>query len=353
MKKRICSALLASAMVLALAACSSGGAAATTAAPAAPAATTAAATTAAPATQAPTKAPESVAETSKYPEKDITAVYFSKVGSGGDVMLRTMAKALEGKLNGHNMVVENRVGSSGGVAMAYLKECAPDGYTIMGTSTSIVLSSVFTDIPVPYTEFKFVCGMVKDPEYIYCRADLPFDDIQGLIAYAKEHPGELSFGFPMPQSSEALSQTCLIQESGIDANVVVFEGGPECFTSLLGGHIDVSAGSYDDFGASYENGDIKVLATLLGAPTSTLPDVKPLCEQGIDVTLEKARGIIVPKDTPDEVCAEIDRLVRMAMDSEEFHTVIEGQGCEVVYIPGDELRDMYDKFAEYAKSKLG
>lgn len=340
MKTRICSLLLALVMIMGLAAC--GGTAETTV----------------PASSAPSSsAPESTvpAATSTYPEKDITAIYFSKVGSGGDVMLRTIAKALEGTdaMNGHSMVVENRVGSSGGVAMSHLKECAPDGYTLMGTSTSIVLSSVFTDIPVPYTEFKFVCGIVKDPEYIYCRADCPYNNIEELIAYAKDHPGEVSFGFPMPQSSEALSQTILIEESGIDAKVVVFEGGPECFTSLLGGHIDVSAGSYDDFGASYEAGDIKVLATLLGESTTTLPDVKPLCEQGIDVVLEKCRGIVVPMDTPDEVCAELNNLIQTAIESEEFRTVIEGQGAEVCYMTGQEIKDNYDAFAEYALEKLG
>ncbi len=337
MKKRLCSLIVVLSLVFCLAAC--GGSTTESTAPesAAPSSTS----------------PESAPLTSTFPEKDITAIYFSQVGSGGDVMLRTMAKALDGKLNGHNMVVENRVGSSGAVAMNHLIECNPDGYTLMGTSTSLVLASIFTDIPVTYDQFKFVCGIVKDPEYIYCRADLPFDDIQGLVEYANEHPGELSFGFPMPQSSEALSQTVLIEETGIDAKIVVFDSSPECFTSLLGGHIDISAGSYDDFSASYLNGDIKVLATLLDSPTTTLPDVLPLCEQGVDVVLEKARGIIVPPDTPDEVCAELDRIIRMAIETDEFKDVILGQGAEVCYMTADEIEQNYADFAAYALDRLG
>lgn len=340
MKSRLCSLLLVLVMLFTLVACNST-----------PAASPTPDQSSTPPSTAPSDPVEPAAPT--YPEKDITAMYFSAVGSGGDVMLRTMAKAVTPHLNGHNMVVENRVGSSGGVAMAHLVECAADGYTFMGTSTSIVLSSVFTDIPVKYDDFKYVCGMVKDPEYIYCRKDVPYNNIEELIAYAKENPDTVVFGYPMAQSSEALAQTVLIEESGISAKTVIFEGSTDCFTSLLGGHVDVSAGSYEDFQASYLNGDIKVLGTLLAEPTEVLPDVLPLKDQGVDIVLEKMRGIIVPMDTPDEVCDEIRRLVKIAIEDEEFRALLEGGGAEVVYIEGDDVKASYDQIAQYALEKLG
>ncbi len=287
-----------------------------------------------------------------FPEKDITCVYFSAVGSGGDIFLRNLGAAIQPHMNGHNLVVENRVGASGGTAMVYVSGQAADGYTLMGTSTSIVMSSVLTDIPVKYDNFKYVCGMVYDPEYVYCRKDAPYNDIAELIEYAKAHPGEVSFGFPLASSSEALAQTVLIQESGIDAKTVVFEGGTECFTSLLGGHVDVSVGGYSDFKAQYETGEIKVLATLLDQPTEMLPDVKPLKDQGVDVVLEKIRGIIAPIDTPDEVVEQLCTLFQTAYENETFVNTLKADGCEVTFVKGDEVKASYDTIAAYAKEKL-
>jgi tripartite-type tricarboxylate transporter receptor subunit TctC len=255
-------------------------------------------------------------------------------------------------MNGHNMIVENRVGASGGTAMVYMKDQKPDGYTIMGTSTTLVLSSVLHDLPVKYTDFKFVCGMVFDPEYFYCGKNTSYSTIQELIDYCKAHPGEVKFGFPMAASSEALAMTVLIETAGIDVKSVVFENGTECYTSLLGGHIDVSVGSYSDFGEQYKTGDIKVMATLLGKSTSALPNVPALKDCGLDIELEKIRGIIAPKDTPDEIIEELSTLFKHAYDDASFTERLKNEGCEVGFVSGPDVKESYDKIAQFALEKL-
>lgn len=296
---------------------------------------------------------QAAAPQNTFPEKDIVAVYTSKVGSGGDIFLRNLGKAIEPHMNGNSLVVENRVGASGGTAMAYVSNSDPDGYTLLGTSTTIVLASVLTDVPVTYEDFKYIGGLVLEPEYFYSAADAPYNDITELVDYANAHPGEMNWGFPQATSSEALAQMLLIQESGIDVNTVVFESGTECFTSLLGGHIDVSVGGYSDFKAQYEAGKIKVLATLLPESTKQFPDVKSMKDQGYPtIATEKARGLVAPKDTPDEVVEQLSAIFKTAYDDEQFVSTLEDDGVEIKWLSGEEMKASYDTIAKLAEENL-
>lgn len=287
-----------------------------------------------------------------FPEKDIVAVYHSGVGSGGDLMLRSMGKAIQSYLNGHNIVVEHRIGGSGSVAMGYTYTQPKDGYTIMGVSTSEVMASVLLGSEIKYNQFDYLCGLATDPEYLYCHKNAPFNSLEELIAYAKANPGKLNFGFPVAAGSEAMALTMLTEASGIEVQNVVFDSGSECFTSLLGGHVDVSVGGYGDFGAQYEAGNIKVFATTNLERTAFLPKIPSMKELGYDIALEKARGIVCPQGVPAEIQDKLRELCKKALDDPEFVSSLEIEGCTVEYMTGEEVKASYDNFAKLVEEKL-
>ena len=302
-----------------------------------------------PAATTPANEPDPVAS---FPEKDIVAVYHSGVGSGGDLMLRSMGKAIQPYLNGNNIVVEHRIGGRGSIAMGYTYQQANDGYTIMGVSTSEVMATVLLGSEIRYDQFDYLCGLATDPEYLYCHIDAPFSSIEELVQYAKENPGKLNFGFPVAAGSESMALMMLTEEEGLDVQNVIFDSGSECFTSLLGGHVDVSVGSYGDFGAQYQAGNIKVFATTNPERTAFLPDIPSLKELGYDIAMEKARGIVCPQGVPAEIQDKLRELCKKALDDPEFVSSLEMEGCTVGYMTGEEVKASYDNFAKLVEEKL-
>src|SRR6056297_699352 len=154
-------------------------------------------------------AEESAAE--NFPEGDIFATYSSKAGSGGDIFLRNLGEAVTPALNGHAWVVENRVGSSGAIAFMYVKEADPDGYNLLGFTTSMISAGIINEMPVSYTDFEPVCAVANDPQYIYVKADSPWNTLQELIDDAIENPGDQKWGRGIPSGSNTLGQLLLLR----------------------------------------------------------------------------------------------------------------------------------------------
>ena len=90
---------------------------------------------------------------SGWPEKDIHIIYYTKAGSGGDTFLRQMSAALNGKLNGHNIVIENIVDPTGASAWSKVQEAEADGYTLACLSSTVVTADLVGGSPVKYQDF--------------------------------------------------------------------------------------------------------------------------------------------------------------------------------------------------------
>lgn len=116
---------------------------------------------------------ESGSDYSSWPEKNVTIIYYTKAGSGGDIFLRQLAAALNGKLNGHNLLIENIVDPTGATAWGKVQKASPDGYTLACLSSTVVTADLIGGSPVKYEDFDYVTGMGMDPQYIYCRSDAP------------------------------------------------------------------------------------------------------------------------------------------------------------------------------------
>ncbi len=278
-----------------------------------------------------------------FPEKDIFATYSSKAGSGGDIFLRNLGKAITDQLNGNAWVVENRVGSSGAIAFMYVKDAKPDGYNLLGFTTSMISAGIIGDMPVSYADFEPVCSVANDPQYIYVKGDAPWDTLDELMEDARNRPKEQRWGRGIPSGSNTLGQLLLLKSaSDVEVSPVVFDGGSEALTAILGGHIDVSSGEYSEIRGLLESGDVKVLAALTNERTKALPDVSTAKEQGYDAVLDRPRGLLAPKGTPSEVVEKIASIVKEALNEESFVKELEEEGTEVEYIGPEEFGGILD-----------
>ncbi|MFZ7104073.1 MAG: Bug family tripartite tricarboxylate transporter substrate binding protein [Peptococcaceae bacterium] len=244
-----------------------------------------------------------------WPTKEIEVVYHSKAGSGGDIFLRAMGKAAEPML-GQPWVVNNLTGASGANAWDYVAKAAPDGYTILGMSSTIVTSPLQNKMPISYQDFDPVAMMFIDPIVIFVPADSPYQTLGEMIEAARQEPGKLKWAGGTAGNIEFVGARELMKVADFKASLVPFEGGGDAVVSVLGGHLDAGIGEYAEMKASVEAGKIRILATFNLLPDN--PDIQTVEEAGYpEVKLEKFRGIFVPKGTPAEI---IDRLVEVMKD---------------------------------------
>lgn len=287
---------------------------------------------------------------SSWPQQDIRIIYYTKAGSGGDIFLRQLASALDGKLNGHSLLIENIVDPTGATAWGKVQKADKDGYTLACLSSTVVTADLIGGSPVKYQDFAYAIGLGMDPQYVYCKADQPYDSLEELIEYAKAHPGEVGWATAAPTSASTICSVALLNKAGIDVNRVVYETGSDSLVAILGGFVDVAVGEYGDMAAQVEAGEIKLLG-LLGEERNAL-DIPTAKEQGYDFIFERPRGIAAPAGTDPELINRIYEVFAQAYESEEFMAYLDSVAIDPVLQTGEEFLASYDAIAETVNANM-
>lgn len=338
MTKQMLAAVLAGMMTLSLTACSSGSGA-----------------TGKSGTQGGAEAPVVTAnggsateqesgDYSNWPEKDIHIIYYTKAGSGGDTFLRQLSAALNGKLNGHNIVIENIVDPTGASAWGKVQKAPADGYTLACLSSTIVTADLVGGSPVKYKDFDYAIGLGMDPQYVYCKADKPYNTLGELIDYAKEHPTELNWATCAPTSASTVCSVGLIEQAGIDVNRVVYDTGSDALTAILGSFVDVSVGEYGDMSGEVEAGNIKLLCVF--SENRTALDTVPTTEEsGFNFVFERPRGIAAPLGTDPALLDRIYEVFAQSYEHEDFQAYLSSVAIDPILQTGEEFLSSYELIA--------
>ncbi len=308
-------------------------------------------TTAAPTTQAGggETTPEPTTSLA-YPEDDIEVVYHSKAGSGGDIFLRTMGKALEPAL-GVSWVVNNMPGASGATAFEYAANADPDGYTLLGVSSTIITAPLIAGMTTTYEDFEPVCMMFTDPMVIFVQEDSPFQTLKDIVDFGKANPGSIKFAGGTPGELGFVVGAELMRVAGFEMALVPFEGGGDAAVSVLGGHVDGGIGEYAEIASSVEAGKLRIIASLNAMPE--LPDVPTFASEGYpEIQIEKFRGVLAPKGTPQEVIDKLAEMMKTAFDDPDFQQYIKANNMIPNYKAGAEFTAIMKAQHEQVKSTL-
>jgi tripartite-type tricarboxylate transporter receptor subunit TctC len=310
--------------------------------------------TSTPATSTSTPASAAANPADKFPENHIICVFSSGVGSGGDVLLRTLGSALaaQNALNGYSFVIENRLGGGGATAFRYVAEQKPNGYTLLGTSAGIATGKLMTGVPMDHHDFEMVCTLAADPQFIYVPADAPYKTLPELIEYAKANPGKLNWGVSQPTAVSTLVSAILLGTTGIDVKTVGFEDAASLFTAVLGKHVDVGFDEYGGIDAQVKAGNIRVLASFTDERSKTYPDVPTAKELSFDIVVKKVRGIMAPKGTPKEIIEKLQEIFKKGYDTESFQKYLLDNGSDPLYLAGEEAIGAYNVLEETTRKYM-
>ena len=275
----------------------------------------------------------------EYPEKPITLICWSSAGSGHDLMARMIAKIGEEYI-GQPIVVVNKEGGSGKVAMSYVLGQKADGYVIMTNTRS--MTELFPDPNgrLSIDDFKYVSRMVRDPFVILVHEDSPFQTIDELVAHAKANPNKITMGgFSIKSVDESLVKD-FETAAGIEFNYIPYRGGSEPVVAVLGGHIDAAIANPSEMIANYKAGKLRVLALATPERFSPFDDVPTFSEKGYQVVTEHWRGVMAGKDVPDDIIARLEEMLARVVEHPEFAQFMSNANMYNGYMPGDEFASL-------------
>lgn len=292
------------------------------------------------------------------PGKKVTIIVNYAAGAQHDIMARTMAPYFA-KYLGCDVDVEVHEGGSGLVGLKYMLEQHPeDGYTWVtwGAPKHDVESVIPSDGVGFYTldDFKPLGCIQVEYHMIYVAADSPFNTINDLIDYAKEHPGELVYAgtgtYPGATGYvwEALQDLC-----GIEIQYVPFQGAAETIPAIMGGHADLgSLGAGDVYENYVKTGKVKALCTVRNERNPVAPDVPTFLEEtGIALPEHVGvvhRPIMVSGYVPDYVYEKCCAAFKSVVEDPDFIEDYAKTGYTLLYVTPEEDRLMSESTAAFA-----
>lgn len=282
-----------------------------------------------------------------YPEKEITMIIPWAAGGSTDTVSRKLASIMEKEL-GQAIVIQNTEGAGGNVGFSAIAGAKADGYTIGIVSGTIILNDYFMDDAVPYDSMKNIAIFCENPSCIAVPADSEFETLDDLIAYAKEHPGELQVANSGIGSTWHGVACTLENKAGVKFKHVPYEGGNPAVTAAAGGHVDAVVCAISEASTLVDSGNLRFLAT---SSESVLSEGVPTFEEcGIEGMFGAYNEVVAPKDIPEEVAERLLTAVQNAYESEEMETFMNDGGFGRLWITGDELeqylKDMDEAFSQ-------
>jgi tripartite-type tricarboxylate transporter receptor subunit TctC len=263
-----------------------------------------------------------------FPKKPITLIVPYAAGGGTDATARALAKAAEKQL-GQSVAVVNKTGGGGAVGFTEGSQAKPDGYTVTMVTVELTTLHHLGLTPITYKEFKPIAQINFDPAAITVKADAPWKTAKEFLEYVKAHPGEVKMGNSGPGSIWHLAAASLEKAAGgLKFNHVPFDGAGPAVTALMGGHIDAVPVSPAEVKAQVEAGKVRTLAIMDSIPTDALPGIKTLEEEtGVKPDyLGPWRGVVVPKDTPDNVVKILSDAFMKGAEDTEFKDYMKKNG---------------------------
>jgi len=260
------------------------------------------------------------AQTQPFPQKPVKIIVPYPPG-GMDILYRALAVELSSKW-GQPVIVENRAGADSRIGAEAVAKATPDGYTILATGDFTFVANRFLFAKLPYEPDKsFVpVSLVAQTEmFLLASESLPVNDLRELVAYARAHPKQLSFGSFSKGSQADLAFFALNKREGIDLLAVPYKGIGPVLAGMAGGEIQLGMGGTNVAEPLIQAKKLKVLAMTGSSRHPQFPNVKTATEQGFPYLISRLwYGVFVPAGTPGAVVNKISADIQAVLANKEF-----------------------------------
>lgn len=266
-----------------------------------------------------------------YPDKPVRMLVPFVAGGGTDLVARGVAQKLTERI-GQQVVVDNRPGAGGRIAMETTKSAIADGYTItMISGTTTASSNLHKDLPYDFArDFAPITQVTEQPYVVLVPNALPVKSVPELIALAKAKPGTLNYGSSGTGGMQHLSGTLLSQKAGISMVHVPFKGGGQVIVDLVAAQIQLAF--LNPLGARphITAGRVRGIAVTTRKRAQAFPNLPAIAETLPGFHVSNWYGLVAPARTPQPVIQFLHKSVVSVLADADLRDRLEKEGSEVL-----------------------
>jgi tripartite-type tricarboxylate transporter receptor subunit TctC len=255
-----------------------------------------------------------------YPDRPLKLIVPFAAGGVTDVVARVSAEFLGAKLN-QAVIVENVPGAGGNTGIAQMIKAGKDGYTLGLVATGNLAINPHLFAKMPFDALKDVAPIAviaEAPQLLVISSTVPAKNLTEFIAYAKAHPGKISYGSAGVGTTNHLAADAFARATGVEMVHVPFRGAAPAVNDLIGGHIDFMAVAAAPVIQHIQAGALRSLGVAAPNRLKTLPDQMTVAEAGLDnYNATTWFGIVAPTGTDPAIIQRLNGYLReMTTDAE-------------------------------------
>jgi tripartite-type tricarboxylate transporter receptor subunit TctC len=274
-----------------------------------------------------------------YPERPITLLVGFAPGGSVDLSARSLAKAVE-KVLGQPVVIENKPGGTGTVALSSLLAQNNDGYTLCATPSSVLIRvPQMQKVPFkPLKDFRPIIGYAAPPLGIVVKNDAPWKTLKDLVADSLSHPGKIKYSTTGVGSTTHAAVEEIAAKEKAHMIHVPFKGGTEALTALLGAHVEFGALT-SEFIPSVTAGQTRLLATMGEKRSPKFAGVPTLKEIGYDFVNDAVYAIVCPSILSPDIAKQLEAAFAKAVKNEQYMAILDNLDLVPLSYDGKQFED--------------
>jgi tripartite-type tricarboxylate transporter receptor subunit TctC len=270
-------------------------------------------------------------------------------GGDTDLVFRPVVDVINRSGAKPQLQVVNISGQSGNKGAKEAKGAKPDGCTLFAIHESMITTYLAGRVEFTWDAFTPVARLTYTPSVIGSHSGVPFDDVKGMVDYAKKNPGKLKVGVTTGSTSQFIN--LLVEDAtGTEFKYVPYEGTRERLTALLAKNIDIGEMNILTAKQYIKEGTMKALGIATEKRDELSPELKTLKEQGINVVYGLNRGVVLPKGASADLVAHYEGMFRKAMEDAGIKKYLAEKGTWNVFMGAKEYEAFFKKsYADHEK----
>jgi len=287
-----------------------------------------------------------------WPSKVITIVSPYPAGGITDLLSRIVGDELA-KVLGQPVIVENRTGAGGAIALASVAKAAPDGHTLVmgGSAPSVLVPALNRNVSYGPKDFEAIAYVAGLPIVLVVHPSIPAANLRDFIAYARANSGKLNCGHHGVGTGTHLSCVQFARLTGAQIQDIGYKGAPQVNADLLANRVQMYFGTLPTQIAYVRAGQMRAYGVASSERAPAAPELPTLAEQGLNgLNLDTWNALYVPAGTPKHIVQRLNTEVVRIINQPEVRKRIEATGSIVRPGTAEQLQRLTaDEFAQYRK----
>jgi len=272
-------------------------------------------------------------DTAGYPARPVKIIVPFAPAGPTDTMARLIAQKLSDSL-GKQFYVENHPGAGGNLGMAMVANAAPDGYTLLLVSSSVVVNPSLYE-KVPYDVYKSLAPVTlagSSPNILVVHPSVPAKDVKELIAYVQANPGKVSFASPGFGTTASLAAESFKYALKLDIQPVPFNGAGPALNAVVAGQVQIGFMALPPVMPHLKAGTLRALAMTTEKRVAVAPEVPTMAEAGVpgDQISDVMQAVFAPGGTPKPIIDLLQKEIAKAMAAPDVKAKLDSLGFDAI-----------------------